>query len=215
MVFTYIRCYAKLNSIIKSFLCIIIPDCLLVLNFLPMTIYTSLREDTPTPSSGGGGWCIFSAYLATVVMVALNLGTVCVAFTTWRLTCLRPVPDKVIWAWNAASWLVGIICASLFLINDDLGDYKGLYCCIKQDSYQTYAVLPAFLIVIVSLVPTFTFFMWAFARVKKVEMMPDGRIRARIKASRTILECGLWLITFSYGCWVIIYVIGGITLAGG
>ena len=39
-------------------------------------------------------------------------------------------------------------------------------------------------------------------------------MRARIKASRAILECGLWLTTFSYGCWSIIYVVGAITWAG-
>ena len=129
MLYLYIKHYSRLNSITKSFICIIIPDAFLVLNFLPRTIYTSRLDQLPDD-----GWCTFSAYLSTVVMVALNLGTVCVGYTTWRLTCLKPVPDMLIWGWNAASWTLGSILASLFMIKDDMGPYKGLYCCIKQVS---------------------------------------------------------------------------------
>ena len=127
VLYLYFKFYTRLNSITKSFICILIPDACLVLNFLPRTIYTSRLDHIPM-----NGWCTFSAFLATVVMVALNFGTVCVSYTTWRLTCLKPVPDMVIWVWNVVSWVVGIILASLYMISDDLGPYKGLYCCIKE-----------------------------------------------------------------------------------
>ena len=54
----------------------------------------------------------------------------------------------------------------------------------------------------------------AFQRVRRAEEASNRHVKARIRASRAILECGLWLTTFSYGCWSIIYVVGAITWAG-
>lgn len=71
--------YKKLNSVVKSYMSVILPDIFMVGNFWFRDLYNIhlgyLDE---------GPWCGFSAFIAIMAITALNVGAVCVAYVTYK-----------------------------------------------------------------------------------------------------------------------------------
>jgi hypothetical protein len=71
--------YKKMNSVVKSYMSVILPDIFMVFNFWPRDMYNmhlGYLDDGP--------WCGLSAFVAVCAVTALNSGAVCVAYTTFR-----------------------------------------------------------------------------------------------------------------------------------
>jgi hypothetical protein len=86
VLYVFITNYKKLNSVVKSYLSVILPDVFMVINFLPRDMY-NMHMGRLMP----GGWCALSGFVAIVAITALNSGAVCIAFATYRSIPLRPV----------------------------------------------------------------------------------------------------------------------------
>jgi hypothetical protein len=71
--------YAKLNSVVKSYMSVILPDLFMCFNFWPRDVH-NLQVGRLTT----GSWCKLSAFVANVAITALNSGAVCVAYATLR-----------------------------------------------------------------------------------------------------------------------------------
>lgn len=213
VLYVYTRNYFHLNSILKAFVCVIIPDVLMIVNFLPRTVHTAFQ-----PSLQPGPWCTFSAFLATAVMIALNLGTVCIAFTTWRLTCCQPLSDRHISLLVLVTWFVGIFIAIAYWASGILGPYKGLYCCITDAAKAEGDVLvyAVFFITCASLVPIVVCYRLAFQRIHEAEKLLARveSLKDRMAASKAILHQGIAVICVCYGGWLMMYINGALTAAG-
>lgn len=104
---------------VKAYISIIVPDIMMIANFLPKTIHALVVGRV-----NRGVWCQFSAFLAIVHIVALNFGTVIIASTTYRIVCGSKTCGRFIVIANVASWLIGIGIASVFLVHNQLGAFK-------------------------------------------------------------------------------------------
>jgi hypothetical protein len=71
--------YGKLNSVVKSYISVILPDLFMCFNFWPRDVH-NLQVGYLTT----GAWCKLSAFVANVAITALNSGAVCVAYATLR-----------------------------------------------------------------------------------------------------------------------------------
>jgi len=54
--------------------------------------------------------------------------------------------DKQVMKWNVCSWIFATCLSAIFLAEDMLGPYKGLYCCVKESHYRAYAVAPILIV---------------------------------------------------------------------
>jgi hypothetical protein len=96
---------------------VLVPDICMILNFLPASL-----DHLVTNGVADTTRCKLSAFVAIAQIMSLNMGTVLIAFTTWRMIIGKKTSDSVILAgYQTFAWGVGIILASVFLIEDTLG----------------------------------------------------------------------------------------------
>lgn len=63
----------------------------MVINFLPRDIYHLSAGHLDT-----GGFCQLSAFVTISAVTALNCGSVCISYATFRLVNGNPMPDKLV-----------------------------------------------------------------------------------------------------------------------
>lgn len=67
------------------------------------------------------------APLPLTQITALQIGSVLIAYTTWRMIQGQRTSDRLILVgYVGGSWVAGLVVASLFLASDSLGPYKDL-----------------------------------------------------------------------------------------
>ena len=187
----------------------LIPDFVMCLNFLPHSLRFWLDGHLRNTVD-----CRISAFFAIAQITALNLGAIFIALTTWRMIVGVRTPDRIILLYVMASWAAGVVLASLFMIGDTLGPYKGLYCCIKEQKYRSYAVLPILLVTALAVFSMCYLYFRSYQRLKQLE--ERGTIVSnRINASRTVMRRGMFLVSSFYGCWSVIIICGIITAVDG
>jgi len=75
-----------MNSVVKSYISVIIPDAFIAFNFWTRD-WSNVTKGHLQP----GFWCKFSGFVAITSMSAYSCGTVIISFTTYRW---------VGWAWH-------------------------------------------------------------------------------------------------------------------
>lgn len=86
-----------------------------------------------------------------------------------RLVLGRPLSDKAVLAWNGLSWAFAVVLAGAFLIGDQLGPYKGLYCCVRETQYRAYAVAPIIIVTLTALFSMSYFYYLSYTHIKALE----------------------------------------------
>jgi hypothetical protein len=143
MVPVYYRFFTRWNTlhpIIQASAGIIVPDILLVLNFLPLE-GMSLTRDAFVEE-----YCTTSAFTTVASILASNAGVMYLSYLTWRVIVhgQRTTNYKELIGIQVVGWAAGVALAGYYYSQDYLGIYLGLYCCTKEKHHLD-IVIPVFI----------------------------------------------------------------------
>jgi len=203
---------AREDTLYLVFVPIFIADVSMVLNFL----FRDLRN-VVMGSLEVSGWCQFSAIWTITACVALNVNAVAVAYYTRELVYdrldRRNMKRELVYI-TAAGWTAGLAAALTFYGRGQLGDFKGIYCCVSTITAWNVAI-PFILANIIALSTMIYFHRAAFLHVKQISvtttkmfqssspggtMMTPEHVTGLFKLSTTLV------INF-YVCWTLVAVL--------
>jgi len=196
------------NSIQLSWFLQTIPSLLMIMAFLIENIAVGFGW----ASLGTGYFCDAVAFCAVTTVITLNGTSTTIAFLTYRLMATRKTPSAS-WAiaGNALSWLFGILMATILLKERVYGSYRGLYCCVREESLTKIrvALVP---VVFASAIIAQTFFYWS--SFQKAQAHSRGVPTARSTSHEpqgihqslalVVLKRGLEMIIIFYLTWILI-----------
>lgn len=183
-----------------------------------------------------GAWCRFVAFTAIVAMVCLNGSCLTIAVTMFQLVKMG---SKYVWRTvvygNILSWLSGIAIGIWYIVDDALGAYRGLYCCIKGEKYNGPRIFLIFGSFIFSIVAQSILYVSAFQHIQKTEKAASAHSKAHSSvgptgedqdvtesvvlkippsASKVFMKKGIQLVSIFYCCWFWISVDALIVFSG-
>jgi len=164
-------------------------------------------------SLGTGYFCDAVAFCAVTTVITLNGTSTTIAFLTYRLMTTRKTPSAS-WAiaGNVLSWLFGILLATILLKERVYGSYRGLYCCVREESLTKIrvALVP---VVFASAIIAQTFFYWSSFQKAKAHSggvattsfrPPEPQTGVHQSLAMVILRRGLEMIAIFYLTWILI-----------
>eukprot|EP00808_Paulinella_micropora_P001997 g4285.t1 len=112
---------------------LLMADLAMMLNYIPHHM-SSLIQD----QMSDGLSCQISGYISLVCVVFSNLAATSVSLVTARSLNLQSSAfnlqfRKNYLKWTVAMWLPGVILASALSATGRIGNYRGLYCCMKNN----------------------------------------------------------------------------------
>jgi len=185
--------HVKGNSLLVSWIFLILPGFLLVVVFLienAQRIY--FRE-----ALKNGASCQFSGFIAILTLTSLNGSASTVSYVTYLFvkSGKKPPIEKIIGG-NLLSWLAGLGIASIYLYGGVFGPYRELYCCVEKKYYRGTLVAEMFLVFGFSAVFQVFFYTSAFLECRKFSQ--DNNNGDNCKTSVVILKRGLEMILIFY-----------------
>ena len=143
----FITLYPHLHPLIQSFAMLLVPDLFIVLNFVPLHLANLGLGET---FDVGSFACHLSAFATLASILANNAGVIFIARATYLLVTRAGerlatpiVCGKTMGIWMAVGWLLGIIMAAAYAIDDNIGVHRNIYCCLKHLDKLS-AILPTF-----------------------------------------------------------------------
>lgn len=184
--------FKKSNFLIRAFITPLIPDIVCIINFFLRDLYNLFigRLDTSI-------WCEISATFSVAHFLSLFGGLFFIAFCTYKMSLGKIVSNKIIIFYNILIWLFGFVYAIYLQQLNILGEFKGLYCCIHEESLTHPSVIFISYIAIVIVSATIGYYILAYRTIKKQKQYT--RIRNRVK--EVILYRGFMFFISFFSCW--------------
>eukprot|EP00455_Lapot_gusevi_P050778 TRINITY_DN7446_c0_g5_i3.p1 TRINITY_DN7446_c0_g5~~TRINITY_DN7446_c0_g5_i3.p1 ORF type:complete len:323 (-),score=1.14 TRINITY_DN7446_c0_g5_i3:152-1120(-) len=114
------------HDVLLLYLLVIVPDCVLYLNYLPFFSYSIVNGSMPS-----GAACTLSGFVIVTSICATNIAICFQSYAVYaRVVYQRQITLNHIYIYLVISWLIGIAMAILYLDQFGIGPYKGLYCCV-------------------------------------------------------------------------------------
>jgi len=158
-----------------------------------------------------GHFCDAVAFCAITTVVTLNGTSTTIAFLTYRLIKTTKTPStRLAVAGNIFSWLFGILVASILLKEKVYGSYRGLYCCVREDSLNTFHVALVVVIFAVSISSQTFFYTSSFLKVRAhsqqtIQTRSQER-GAHQSLAMAVLRRGQKMILIFYATWFLIVI---------
>ena len=166
----FLRSWREHHVIVQASVSLLVPDLLLVVNFLPLEVM-NLSVD----HFASRNYCTASAFLTVSSILASNAGVIFVAFTTWNV--IAHGQKQTNWRWllgsQAVGWALGVALAAYYYTKDYLGVYLGLYCC-TTDKHHLDIVLPVFITFFVSSSAMAWFYFATFKHIRNVTQLASN-----------------------------------------
>jgi hypothetical protein len=227
---SYIFMLQKLqNSKVKNgfmyyaFFPVFFSDLLLIVNFVPRDIY-----HLAVGKMDSAGWCIASAFFAVAGITSLNVTMISIAYMTRELVADRLNKDRsrvLMMKSIAAGWALGIAFAAVLAGIGELGDFRGLYCCIPTPQNGV-NIVPYFLITLTSFSSMVYFFRQSYAiaeekwrltaasKRRRTNQADDAGKGARPAQVQEVVVLAVWTTGTFYVMWFMVSLLGLITVVG-
>lgn len=198
----FAKLYDRLHPLVRAFLVLLIPDFLLVLNFLPLHIANlAIGPVFDVPE----GICQLSAFATLASILANNAGVVFIARSTYLIVRGGPQQEVVtmrkMLIWMGSGWVLGLLMATAYSADHNIGVHRGLYCCLKHlDRLE--AVLPTGIVFSAAVSMMVYYYNKTYRLVRKVQQSSVGSTRSSgTNLSDRILHRAVLLISVYYSCW--------------
>eukprot|EP00455_Lapot_gusevi_P034337 TRINITY_DN3782_c0_g1_i5.p1 TRINITY_DN3782_c0_g1~~TRINITY_DN3782_c0_g1_i5.p1 ORF type:complete len:350 (-),score=31.48 TRINITY_DN3782_c0_g1_i5:432-1415(-) len=141
-----IRSRYRAHDTLLLFLLVLAPDVVLYLNYIPFFSAALINEGIPT-----GAACTLSGFFIVSSICATNLGICFQSYAIYaRVAHQKRITLTHIALYGGVSWSIGFGVAILYLIQFEMGPYKGLYCCVAGH-YSWENSLPIFIFFLLSM----------------------------------------------------------------
>eukprot|EP00475_Leptophrys_vorax_P018722 TRINITY_DN2559_c0_g3_i1.p1 TRINITY_DN2559_c0_g3~~TRINITY_DN2559_c0_g3_i1.p1 ORF type:complete len:351 (+),score=77.79 TRINITY_DN2559_c0_g3_i1:99-1151(+) len=124
-------------------------DLSMIFDFMPIDINQIVHGRGLETSDG---WCQFGGTWTVAAVFALNIIMVANSYLTRELVADRLNKTRMVklaGIFTVIAWVSGIIIASIFQATGQIGNHRGLYCCIKNPG-TTSVFFPYFAVVLAS-----------------------------------------------------------------
>lgn len=194
------------NLVQKSFLAIVIPDCMMCLVFQPFYAANLVRGEEI--SEGG---CLVIGFLTYGIVIASFAGPVTVSWCTWKCVMNtisgHDLPSQSVFSvYLVTPWVLAAVLAGISYASGTLGSYRGLYC-YTRDWAEGFAGVLTLCLLLVSGIFTgiFYFRTWLIvsAERKRLGTVRGKSIRDQDEGTdMTILKKGAKLVAVQVTSWL-------------
>jgi len=197
----------KQNAFFVAYLLLLAPGVLLVAVYL----FEDAKQLFNRQNLRDGKTCSFFSFIAILTVVTLNGSSTTIALATYTFTMKgKPPKMRTIMYGNLISWMIGFVVSSVYLASNVFGSYRGLYCCVKRESYDGLMVAQVFLVFGISAAAQIFFYTSSFWEARK-------HSQGGLNASNTavaIMKRGLEMILVFYVSYVLIAIDAAAVFAG-
>lgn len=188
----FIKYYKKSNYLIKSFITLLVSDIICIMNFVSRDIYNIYLGKLDNSL-----WCKISAILAIGHFWVLFSGMFLIGLCTYKMIKKEKISFKFIIFWNIIHWIIGLSYGFFLYKLNIVGDYKNLYCCIKESNINHISVNIVTYITIFNIFVTLLFYILSYLKIKKDKSL----YTIRNKLKRIILYRGFYFLFSFLWCW--------------
>jgi hypothetical protein len=198
-------------------------DIVLILNFVPRDFV-----HLATGKLNTSAWCTVNAFLACAGIVSLNVSMVSIAYMTRELVADRLNKDRskeIMKKSVLGGWGLGILFSAVMAGAGQLGDYRGLYCCLPTPQ-EGVIMVPYSIITFGAFCSMVYFYKQAYAiavekwRVssaskKKKAKQADAETKDVKPAQvQEVVVLGIWTTGTFYILWFLVSLLGFVTILG-
>jgi len=184
--------FVRGNSLLLSWVFLLPPGLLLVVVFLIENAHQIYYQE----NLKDGILCQFCAFSAITTLTTLHGSTTTVAYLTYVSVKTGKKPDRIVVIYgNIFSWLLGVGIGCVYLTGNVLGPYRGIYCCVKQQSFRGLLVAEMFLIFGFTALFQLYFYISAYLLAKTHQRQGNT---SRTRTSSIIMRRGLEMVSIFY-----------------
>eukprot|EP00808_Paulinella_micropora_P031439 g38234.t1 len=193
---------------------LLMADLAMMLNYIPHHISSLILDQMSDGLS-----CQISGYISLVCVVFSNLAATSVSLVTARSLNLQSSAfikrfrDNYL-KWTVALWLPGVILASAFSATGKIGNYRGLYCCMKNNG-DPWLVWTGFLIFFICAATQCYQYYTSFDYVSKTMTATQEDNEVKCKYIKGIRDHALQMSGLFYFAWLPMLIGGFITYGHG